>query len=134
MSDLNGAAMSREELFHKLAESIAADDALALEGWKDLVLVSHIDDGTPDMTGFCYTEDGRAIPVSPRDFAIIDVIEALRETMVRIDGKTPWHAALFRINRETGEFDSEFEYHHSERWRVTPANVMARAQEFARDA
>jgi predicted P-loop ATPase/GTPase len=131
MSDLSGLAANREELFYKLAESIADDGSLVLEGWKDLVLVSHVDDGSAGMNGFCYTNDGRTIPVAPRNFAIFDVIEALREAMAHADGKNPWHAALFRIKRETGEFAAEFEYHHPERWRVTPANVMARALEFA---
>ncbi len=51
--------------------------------------------------------------------------------MAKADGKSPWVAALFRIERKTGKFDMEFEYEHLERWSITPANVKARAQEFA---
>jgi hypothetical protein len=40
-------------------------------------------------------------------------------------------AALFRIDRETGELTAQFEYRQPERWLVTPANVKARAREFA---
>jgi hypothetical protein len=65
MPDMHGATAAREELFHNLATRIAGDTSLLLEGWKQLVLVSQISDGTPDMSGFCYTGDGRAVPVSP---------------------------------------------------------------------
>jgi hypothetical protein len=90
-----------------------------------------IEAGTPDMTGFCYTSDGRAVPVSPTDFDIFDVIEQLRDAMVEVDAKKPWVAALFRIDRESGKLTAEYEYDRPERWAVTPENVKTRAREFA---
>ena len=75
MNDMHGVAMNRDELIRSLAQVIAGDGDLLLDGWKHLVLVSQVDDGTPDLTGFCYTADGRAVPVSPTDFSIFDVIE-----------------------------------------------------------
>jgi len=51
--------------------------------------------------------------------------------MAKADGKTPWIAALFRIERKTGKFAVQFEYKEPERWIVTPDNVRARALEFA---
>jgi hypothetical protein len=45
--------------------------------------------------------------------------------------KGPWRAALFRLDRETGQLTAEFEYDRPERWLVTPANVKERAREFA---
>jgi hypothetical protein len=131
MNDMHGVAMNRDELIRSLAQVIAGDGDLLLDGWKHLVLVSQIDDGTPDLTGFCYTADGRAIPVSPTDFSIFDVIEELREAMAEADDDRPWLAALFRIDRETGKVTADFEYDRPERWAVTPDNVKARAQEFA---
>src|SRR5215471_17357737 len=131
MTDLSSTSMDREGLFRRLAQVIASDAALFQEGWKELVLVSEIEAGTPDMTGFCYTDDGRAVPVAPADFTIFDAIEALRDAMAHADGKSPWLAAFFRIKRETGKLSAEFEYHRPERWRVTPANVKERAREFA---
>ena len=123
--------MDRDALIHRLAETIAGDSALLLDGWRHLVLVSHIDDDTPDMTGFCYTDGGRAVPVSPKDFAIFDVLDELRVAMAEADGRKPWIAALFRIDRATGKFAVEFEYDQPERWIVTPDNVKARARELA---
>ena len=123
--------MDRDALIHCLAETIAGDKGLLLDGWTHLVLVSHIDAGTPDMTGFCYTSDGRAVPVSPKDFSVFDALEQLRAAMAKTDGKQPWTAALFRIERATGKFAMEFEYDEPERWAVTPDNVKARAREFA---
>jgi hypothetical protein len=131
MNDPRGGMEDRDELIRRFATTVAGDMSLMLEGWRQLVLVSQIEAGTPDMTGFCYLHDGRAIPVSPSDFAIFDVIERLRETMARVDGREPWLAALFRIDRETGELAAQFEYRQPERWLVTPANVKARAREFA---
>jgi hypothetical protein len=59
------------------------------------------------------------------------VLQELREATARADGKAPWIAALFRIERKTGKLNAEFEYKHIERWTITPANVTARAREFA---
>jgi hypothetical protein len=123
--------MDRDALIHGLAETIAADSELMLDGWTHLVLVSRIEDGMLNMNGFCYTADGDAVPVSPRDFSIFDVLQELRDAMAQADGKTPWIAALFRIERKTGKLNADFEYEHIERWAITPANVTARAREFA---
>lgn len=123
--------MDRDALFHRLAEAIAGDSALLLEGWTHLVLVSRIEADTPDLTGFCYTANGRAVSVAPKDFGTFDVLERLRAAMAEADGKKPWIAALFRIERATGEFTAEFDYNQPERWIVTPDNVTARAREFA---
>jgi hypothetical protein len=128
--------MDRDALIHRLAETIAGDSELLLDGWTHLVLVSRVGDGMLNMNGFCYTADGDATPVSPRDFSIFDVLQELREAMAKTDmakadGKTPWIAALFRIERETGKLNAEFEYERPERWAITPTNVKARAQEFA---
>jgi hypothetical protein len=123
--------MDRDALIHRLAETIAGDSELLLDGWTHLVLTSRIEDGTLNMNGFCYAADGDAIPVSPRDFSIFDVLQELREAMAQADGKAPWIAALFRIERKTGKLAMEFEYDQPERWAVTPDNVKARAREFA---
>ena len=123
--------MDRDTLIHRLAETIADDQVLLLDGWTHLVLVSRIEADTPDLTGFCYTADGRAVSVAPKDFGIFDVLEQLREEMAEADGKKPWIAALLRIERATGKLAMEFEYNQPERWIVTPDNVTTRAREFA---
>src|SRR5215510_15672070 len=107
--------MDRDTLIHRLAETIADDQVLLLDGWTHLVLVSQIEADTPDLTGFCYTADGRAVSVAPKDFGIFDVLEQLRDEMAKADGKTPWIAALFRIERKTGKFAVQFEYDQPER-------------------
>ena len=123
--------MDRDTLIRRLAEAIAADSELLLDGWTHLVLTSRIEDGMLNMNGFCYTDDGDAVPVSPRNFSIFDALQELHDAMAKADGKSPWIAALFRIERKTGKLDADFEYEHLERWSITPANVTARAQEFA---
>jgi hypothetical protein len=123
--------MDRNALIRRLAETIAGDSELLLDGWTHLVLTSRIEDGMLNMNGFCYTADGDAVPVSPRDFSIFDLLQELRDAMAQADGKAPWIAALFRIERKTGKLNADFEYEHIERWAITPANVKARAREFA---
>jgi hypothetical protein len=129
--DMDG-DMDRDALIQHLAKTIASDSALLLDRWTHLVLVSQIEADSADMTGFCYTEDGRAVPVSPSDFDVFNALEELRDAMAKADGKEqPWIAALFRIERATGKFAVEFEYKQPGRWAVTPDNVKARAREFA---
>jgi hypothetical protein len=123
--------MDRDALIHRLTETIAGESELLLDGWTHLVLTSRVEDGMLNMNGFCYTADGDAVPVSPRDFSIFDVLQELRDAMAKTDGKSPWIAALFRIERRTGKLDADFEYEQLERWAITPANVKARAREFA---
>ena len=131
MNNLPELAMDRNELLLNLAKVVAADRALLLDGWQHLVLVVQDDDGSPDVTGFCYTDTGQAVPVAPKDFDIFDELQALREAMAAADGKAPWQAALFRISRASGQLNAEFEYQHPERWLVTPDNRAQRAREFA---
>ncbi len=66
--------MDRDTLIRRLAETIAGDSELLLDGWTHLVLTSRLEDGSLDMNGFCYTAEGDAVPVSPRDFSIFDVL------------------------------------------------------------
>ncbi len=124
-------AEPRDELMERLARAVAADAALLLDGWQHLVLVSHIDARTPDLTGFCYLADGRALPVAPAEFDIFDVLVALRDAMAAADHGPRWQAALFRVTRAGGTVTAEFDYDDPTRWVVTPANVAARAREFA---
>lgn len=131
MNGVHGVAMDRDELIRSFAEKVAADAALLLDGWKHLVLVCQIEHGAPDLTGFCYTNDGRAVPVSPSDFSVFDVMEQLRDAMAAVDAGKAWLAALFRIDRATGKVTADFEYDRPARWAVTPDNVKARAREFA---
>jgi hypothetical protein len=122
---------SRDELMERLARAVAADDALLLEGWQHLTLVSHIDAGTPDLTGFCYLGNGQVVAVAPTDFDIFDVVVALRDAMADADHGPCWQAALFRVARAGGTMTAEFDYDDPTRWAVTPDNVAARAREFA---
>lgn len=123
--------MDRDTLVHRLAVIIAGDVSLLLDGWTHLVLVSVVEAGTPDMTGFCYAQSGRATPVAPSDFEIFDVLVQLRRAMAEADGKGPWVAALIRVERATGRFGVEFEHEDAGRWAVTPQNVQQRAAELA---
>jgi len=121
--------VDRDVALLRFAELVAADGELFLPGWQHLVLVSVMEAGTPDMTGFCYLDDGRAVPVSPSDFEILDAVELLRDAMAAQDAGAGWVSAQFRVDR-AGDLRAEYEYHDSARWVVTPANVRARAEQF----
>jgi hypothetical protein len=127
---MEGLTMDRNDLIVRLARVVAQDAGLMLNGWAHLVLISVVESGAVDVSGFCYTEDGRAVPVSPTDFALFDAIDALRQAMAEADDGRAWLAALFRIRRADGKLSAEFEYEQAARWAVTPANVQARAREF----
>ncbi len=91
-----GVMMDRDLLIHRWPRRfLPATVSWLLDGWTHLVLTSRLGDGSLDMNGFCYTAEGDAVPVSPRDFAIFDVLEELRAAMAKTDGKTPWVAASF---------------------------------------
>ena len=121
----------RDELFERLVRAVASDAALMLDGWHHLVLVSHLEAGTQDLTGFSYLDDGRAVPVSPSDFTIFDVLDALRQAMAEADRRPAWQAALFRFERATGAVTAEFDHDDPTRWAVRPDNVADRACELA---
>ena len=123
--------MDRDALIHELGAVVTRDAALAKAGWSHLVLVSCIEDGTPDLTGFCYLPGQKPVPVSPRDYSVFDVLQGLRDAMAEHDGKNPWLACLVRIDKASGKIDVDFEYADASRWSVTPSNVEQRAREFA---
>jgi len=124
-------ADARDELFGRFVRTVASDAALMLDGWHHLVLVCHVEAGAQDLTGFSYLDDGRAVPVSPSDFTIFDVLGSLRRAMAEADGKPAWHAALFRVERDSGAVTAEFDYDDPTRWVVRPDNMADRAREFA---
>jgi hypothetical protein len=123
--------MNHDELIHTLGAQVVADADIACEGWAHLVLTGRVASGTSDMTGFCYTADGTSTPVAPGNFDVFDTLEQLRDAMAEADGKAPWSACLLRIDRTTGKISVDFEYRDATRWAITPANVAARAREFA---
>lgn len=125
-------------LLVQLATVIAGDPELVLPGWAHLALVSVVDAGTPDMTGFCYRPGQPPRSVAPSDFALFDVLEALREAMARRDGARvgaatgrAWVSCLLRIEQATGALGADFEYDDPARWAVTGANRERRAAELA---
>ena len=79
--------MDRDALIHRLAETIAGDSGCCSMAGR-ISSDQPLGDGSLDMNGFCYTAEGDAVPVSPRDFAIFDVLEELRAAMAKTDGKT----------------------------------------------
>ena len=62
-------------------------------------------------------------------FAELDAVELLRDAMAAQDAGAGWVSAQFRVDR-AGDLRTEYEYHDSARWAVTPANVRARAEQF----
>ncbi len=130
MDDLQNNEAS-DHFLEAFAQIVAGDSALLLDGWTGLVLVCQVEDGTPDMTGFCYHATS-AVPVAPSDFAVFDVVERLRDAMAARDGRPAWQAALFRLVRQTGRLTVDFEYVDPERWAVTPTTVAHRKEQFAR--
>lgn len=120
----------RDELLRRLATVIAGDRELVLPGWSHLALVSVVEAGTPDLTGFCYRPGERSRSVAPSDFALFDVLEELRDATAGLDGRL-WVTCLLRIDAATGGLEADFEYDDPARWAVTPANRDERAAQLA---
>ena len=123
--------MNRDEAFQQLARSIAGDGGLLLDGWTHLVLVTRFEAGGSDLTGFCYLDGGRSVPVSPVDFSIFGALSDLRSAMAEADQGRGWQTALFRVERATGSFTMDADYDNVDRWAITPKNYADRAREFA---
>lgn len=121
--------MNQNELIHELGALLVQDPGVAKGNWQHLVLVSQVEDDTPDMSGFCYDAQGASIAAAPKNFEVLDRLEALRDAMAEADGKGPWQACLIRIDRPTGKITVEFEYDNPTKWAITPANYQQRAQE-----
>jgi hypothetical protein len=57
----------------------------------------------------------------------MDKFEELRDAMVE-PGKSPWKAALVRIDDATRRISIDFEYDHPEKWLIAPNTVKQMAE------
>jgi hypothetical protein len=117
------------DLIHTLGGLLINDPEVAPEGWQRIVLVSMVEAGSIDITGFSYVAGGKAIPASPSLNGALDLIAQLHQAMATRTGRA-WQACLLRIERTGLALSIEFEYDDPSRWAITPRNVRQRAEEF----
>ncbi|MBO0664587.1 hypothetical protein LQ948_18730 [Jiella sp. MQZ9-1] len=107
-----------------VVREIIASGELDGFNWSEFSLVVGYDkDGDVDQTyGYAYASDGawRAFAVTPR--LVRPSLNRYRERL-RQEGDTGIIKLLFQFNRDTGRFNSDFEYENAARWQVTPANI-----------
>ncbi len=115
-------------LITEIAQAVVNDDDFRTLDWESLSLVSIVDSGMADMSGYAYDANGEPTACSPNDFAILDLMTELAEAMQEPDGKT-WKTALLQIERATGRIHMTYEYNDRQRWKVTPANYKTKPQE-----
>jgi len=121
--------MNRDEIVTRLGSQLVEDIGARAPDWKHIVMVGRFRDDDPGMNGFVYLSDGTAQSFAPEDLSILDTLAELRTAMAKADRKEPWKAALFTINRATGELDGEFEYDDPSRWAISFSNWKRRAEE-----
>lgn len=124
--------MDKDTLIAEIGRRLVADPEVADGDWHGYALVVRYGDGAVArrISGFRYRANGDFEAATPRDPALADAFDALRDA-TRVPGKAPWDACVLRIRREDGKLMLEFEYDAPERWDITPAtlaDVAARAR------
>lgn len=128
--------MTKDELLRAVAEAILANERMATDGWRRIVVLAGIeDDGGTWIAGMAYDVDGADRAIVPGDPDPMPLLGQLRETMAQDDGKRPWLACVIRLDRrgEDVDMDCEFEYHDAERWAITPHNHEEMVDQFRPD-
>jgi hypothetical protein len=123
--------MDKNELIHKIGESLVHDIGPRRKNWAHLVLVGTVEKDTSGMKGFAYDKSGDHEAVSPRGSEALDLLEQLRDAMSKSDRKPPWRTALIRVARDTGEITFDFEYDDADRWAFDFKNADKRAKELS---
>ena len=124
--------LDKDTLVAAIGQRLVADPAVADGRWHGYALVARYGDGAVArrLSGFRYRADGAFEAATPRDPALGEAFDALREA-TRIAGKAPWDACVLRLWRDGGRMAVEFEYDAPEQWDITPAtlaDVAARAR------
>lgn len=114
--------MERDALIVEIGRLIAGDRKLSALPWDRYALVAYYDGDVSKLNGFRYQGDAAGEPATPESTDIDDRLDDLREA-TRVEGREPWQACVFRIERESAKATVDFEYEHPEKWRVTPATV-----------
>lgn len=130
--------MDRNELIARIGRLLVADPAVSDGQWDGYALVVRYGDGpvARRLSGFRYTDGEGHQAATPRDPALGEAFDALREA-TRVHDKAPWDACVLRVRRDTGALKVEFEYDHPQQWDITAdtlAEVAARARPGADDA
>ena len=120
--------MDKDELVHQIGAMLLEDEKIrSRHPWQHLAMVAQITPGSTKVNGFVYRSNGSAVPTSPGNFDVMDKFEELRDAMLE-PGKSPWKAALVRIDDATRRISIDFEYDHPEKWLIAPNTVKQMAE------
>lgn len=125
--------MNKDQLIHEIGLRLVEDTGAESEDWAQVVLVVEIEGAEPAISGFVYDGAGSHEPFAPNDMETYELALQLRDAMASADKKSPWKAALIRIDRAAGEIDAEFEYKLADRWSINLNNSAQRAVELKPD-
>lgn len=114
----------RDALLLRVARIAAQDPVLGDAAWDGFALIARYGDEGIDrrVSGFRYVDGGGFEAATPRDPALGDALDALRES-TRVDGKPPWEACVIQLRRASGRLHADFEYDDPARWDITPATL-----------
>ncbi len=119
--------MTQDELIVEIGRLIAADRKASAQPWDGYALIAYYDGSMSKLNGFRYRGAAPGEPATPEAFELEDRLDELRQA-TRVDGKEPWRACVFRIDRGTGKATADFVYDDAERWNVTPATAAEIAE------
>jgi hypothetical protein len=122
--------MNKDPLIHEIGLRFIKDISAESKTWLQAVVVVVIENNDPAISGFFYNKNGQHEPYAPREIEAYELALQLRDVMAADDKKSPWKAALIRIDRKSRKIDVEFEYKKLDRWDINLSNTARRADEF----
>jgi hypothetical protein len=106
----------------RIDTSLISDRRFAGEDWSSIAIVSIVQPGVGQLSGYMFMPDGKSKPAAPRNGELHVMFEDLQSVMM-VDGKRPWKSALFQIKRDGLKFSVDFEYYDPLRWKASPENI-----------
>jgi hypothetical protein len=118
----------RDALLLRVGRLIASDPVLTGAAWDGYALiVEYGEDASRRIAGFRYLDGGGFEAATPRDAALGDALDALREA-TRIEGEPAWGACVVQLRRDSGRLHADFEYDDPARWAITPQTLSEVAE------
>lgn len=120
MSDPSGTDLS-VNLIRTLLSNLKVQN----DGWTLLSIVIGIDEDFEPNTTYGYVYDGPAGPPIAASANTISITDAVNQYLVDLYGsdKQPPVKMLVQFNKDSGQYNIEFEDDDEDRWQVTPSNL-----------
>jgi len=115
-------------LVHEIGSLLVNDPAYRDSDWDGIAVVTIVEGGTVQVSGYTYRNGDKPKPSLPRSYDLDDRFEELCNAMQTPDGGK-WKTALVKIRRDTGKITIDYDYDNPLRWKVTPLNLTTLPEE-----